>query len=96
LFSCFMPSKFPFSLATIPLWKICQPFILWRALARAIQLLDFFCVDPFLCIVMFYKVFLSCIFPSFANDTFIIGSTFTIHLAFDHFVSQLTLMRLVI
>jgi hypothetical protein len=43
---------------------------------------------------MFYKVFLSCIFPSLANDILIIGSTSTIHLAFDHFVSQLALMGL--
>jgi hypothetical protein len=42
------------------------------------------------------KGLISQIFFSFANNILVIGPTFTIHLAFDHFVSQLTLMGLMI
>ncbi len=54
LFGPFMPNTFPFSLATIPFWWICQSSILWRAWVKTIcSLKNFFCTSPFLCIAMF-------------------------------------------
>ncbi len=87
-----MPNKFSFSLATIPTWEICQSSTFQRAHTKVILLMGlFFCIGPFSCIAMFYKSFSLLYFPSPCKHTHIIGLVFIIHLAFDHFVSQLAL-----
>jgi hypothetical protein len=45
---------------------------------------------------MFCGDFLSCIFASFTNNIHIISSTYVIPLAFEHFISQLTFVKLMV
>lgn len=45
---------------------------------------------------MFCEDFFSCIFPSFTNDIHIIGSAYVIPLVFEHFISQLAFVKLMV
>lgn len=86
LFGLFMLNKFPFG------GFVNHPFLGGHSLRWSVHW-AFFCPSPFLCIVVFcLKVLPFCIFPSLVDDIHIIGSTSTIHPAFDHFVFHLASM----
>jgi hypothetical protein len=53
-----------------------------------------FALIHFQVLCYFLGVFSSCLFPSLANDTHIIGLAHVISLTFDHFASQLAFVGL--
>jgi len=54
------------------------------------------CNHSFLCFMLFFKHFSLCLFFSLVDSTHILDLACVVSLAFDHFVSQLTFMGLVV
>jgi hypothetical protein len=91
-----MPFGFLYSSIIILICEIFLSFFCLWALVRVTRCMAFFPLVHFHILRGFLNIFPSCLFPSLANDTHKIGSTHVVPLAFDHFVSQLVFLGLVV
>jgi len=89
LVSFILQSSFPFVKFVYRLF-VCGHLSRWPPSMVFFPLVHFHVLRGFL------NIFPSCLFPSLANDTHNIGLDHVVPLAFDHFVSQLVFLGLVV
>ncbi len=84
LFNPFMPSKFPFFKPSLPFGRFARHPLFGEHMLRQFIRQNFFCLGPLLCITMFCEG-ISLYFSSFIDNTHIIGVTFIVFFAIEHF-----------